>query len=386
MYNAPINLKHEFLLDPNVVFLNHGSFGATPRPVFERYQILQRELESEPVEFLGRNASSLLSIARSSLAVYLGTERDNLVYVTNVTEALNIVAHSLKLGEGDEVLTSNMEYGAVDRTWRFLAQKQGFKYINQPVTVPVQNQDQVINDIWQGVTERTRILYLSHISSSTAMIFPIKEICRKAKELGIITIIDGAHAPGQINLNLDDIGADFYGGNCHKWLCAPKGAGFLYAAPGFQHLVQPLIVSWGWQSETPGPSQFIDYLEWTGTRDISAFLAVPDAIRYQQERNWPKVQEACHLMAGQAIHQISTLTGLAPLYPAESQWYAQMATARLPDNIASIQLQKALWNQYRIEIPIIDWNGIKLIRFSFQAYNSFNDLDLLIIALSELLN
>lgn len=386
MYNAPLNLKHEFLLDPNVVFLNHGSFGATPRPVFERYQILQRELESEPVEFLGRNASSLLSIARSSLAVYLGTERDNLVYVTNVTEALNIVAHSLKLGEGDEVLTSNMEYGAVDRTWRFLAQKQGFKYINQPVTVPVQNQDQVINDIWQGVTEQTRILYLSHISSSTAMIFPVKEICRKAKELGIITIIDGAHAPGQINLNLDDIGADFYGGNCHKWLCAPKGAGFLYAAPGFQQLVQPLIVSWGWQSETPGPSQFIDYLEWTGTRDISAFLAVPDAIRYQQERNWPKVREECHLMAGQAIRQISTLTGLGPLYPAESHWYAQMATARLPDNISCIQLQKALWNQYRIEIPIIDWNGIKLIRFSFQAYNSFKDLDLLLVALNELVN
>ena len=175
MNNTSLNLKQEFLIDPNVVFLNHGSFGATPRPVFERYQNLQRELECEPVEFLGRNANSLLRIARSSLAAYLGTERDNLVYVTNVTEALNIVAHSLNLSEADEVLASNMEYGAIDRTWRFLAQKQGFKYINQSVSVPVQNQDQVINDIWQGVTERTRIIFLSHISSSTAMIFPVKE-------------------------------------------------------------------------------------------------------------------------------------------------------------------------------------------------------------------
>src|SRR5450759_1393311 len=385
MNNTSLNLKQEFLIDPNVVFLNHGSFGATPRPVFERYQNLQRELECEPVEFLGRNANSLLSIARSSLAAYLGTERDNLVYVTNVTEALNIVAHSLNLGEADEVLASNMEYGAIDRTWRFLAQKQGFKYINQPVCVPVQNQDQVINDIWQGVTERTRIIFLSHISSSTAMIFPVKEICRRAKEFGIITIIDGAHAPGQIDINLDEIGADFYGGNCHKWLCAPKGAGFLYAAPDFQHIIQPLIVSWGWQSETPGTSQFIDYLEWTGTRDISAFLAVPDAIRYQQERDWSNVREECHLLARQAIHQISALTGMAPLYPAKSQLYAQMATARLPDNIDCVQLQKALWDQYRIEIPLINWNGIKLIRFSFQAYNSIKDLDLLSAALKELL-
>lgn len=379
------NLKQEFLLDPDVIFLNHGSFGATPRPVFERYQMWQRELEKQPVEFLGRKASPLLSTARASLAEYLGTRCDNLVFVTNVTEAINITARSLALAEGDEVLTSDMEYGAIDRTWRFLAQKQGFKYINQPVSVPVQNPEQVIQDIWSGVTGRTRVISLSHISSPTAMIFPVKEICRRARNQGILTLIDGAHVPGQIDLNLDDIDADFYGGNCHKWLCAPKGAGFLFAAPRVQHLIQPLIVSWGWQSEAPGQSQFVDYLEWTGTRDISAFLAVPDAIQFLKTHDWPRVRQACYSLASQAIAQISSLTGLSPLYPADSDLFAQMATARLPDSVDPVALHDALWSQFHIEIPLINWNGRKLIRFSFQAYNSEEDLNSLIAALQKLL-
>jgi len=380
------NLKQEFLLDPEVIFLNHGSFGATPRPVFDRYQMWQRELEKQPVEFLGRKFVPLLASARASLAKYLGTRRDNLVFVTNVTEAINIVAHSLPFDPGDEVLTSDLEYGAIYRTWRFLAQKQGFKYINQPVSVPVTNPEQVVDEFWRGVTSRTRLISLSHISSPTAMIFPVKEICRRAKDQGILTLIDGAHAPGQIDLDLDDLGADFYGGNCHKWLCAPKGAGFLYASPAVQHLIQPLIVSWGWQSETPGTSQFVDYLEWTGTRDISAFLTVPDAIQFLEDNHWPQVRLTCHLLASQAMDRISHLTGLLPLYPSSSEWYGQMATARLPDSIDLTEFQNVLLSRFHIEIPLINCNGQKLIRFSFQAYNSQQDLDALVAALEKLLS
>ena len=217
------------------------------------------------------------------------------------------------------------------------------------------------------------------------MIFTVKEICRRARANNIFTVIDGAHTPGQIQLNLEEIGADFYGGNCHKWLCAPKGAGFLYAAPQVQSLVEPLIVSWGWQSENPGPSQFIDYLEWTGTQDLSAFLSVPEAILYQQERNWNEIRKSCHNLAKQAILQISELTCLQPLYPATDTWFAQMGTARLPDNIDITGLHDALWTQYQIEIPTINWNGTKLIRFSFQAYNSNSDIDRLLFALKNLL-
>lgn len=378
-------IKKDFLLDPDIVFLNHGSFGATPKPVFEAYQAWQRRLETQPVEFLGRKANELLRQARTDLAGYLGTCADNLVYVSNVTEALNIAARSIKLGPGDEVLATDMEYGAIDRTWRFLAQKQEFKYINQPVSVPVSNQEKLMDELWDGVNERTKVIFVSHISSPTGLIFPVKEICRRAKAQGILTVIDGAHAPGQVDVNLDEIEADFYGGNCHKWLCAPKGSGFLYAAPSVQSLVEPLIVSWGWQSEQPGSSQFIDYLEWSGTRDISAFLTVPSAIQYQKEHHWDQARSYCHSLASHALTQISALSGEAPLYPDSTEWFAQMGVARLPGHIDPVKLHDRLWNDYRIEIPVLAWNGINLIRFSFQVYNSIDDLLYLTSALEKII-
>ncbi len=385
MSNPNFNFKNDFLLDSNIVFLNHGSFGATPKPVFEAYQAWQRRLEGQPVEFLGRKAGELLSQARASLAEYLGTASDNLVYVPNVTVALNIAARSISLGPGDEVLATNMEYGALDRTWRFLAQKQGFKYINQPISTPVSSCQEIVDAAWAGVTERTKVIFVSHIASPTALIFPVKEICRRARQEGILTVVDGAHAPGQIDVYLADLGADFYGGNCHKWLCAPKGSGFLFADPSVQPLVEPLVVSWGWQSEHPGPSQFIDYLAWAGTRDISAFLAVPAAIQYQAEHQWHQVQADCHALARRAQLQISSLTGQPLLYPDTAAWFAQMVVARLPDAVDPVHLHDTLWNEYRIEVPVFAWNGKNLIRVSIQAYNSEDDVHALLAALDKLI-
>jgi isopenicillin-N epimerase len=209
------NLKKFFLLDPNVVFLNHGSFGATPRPVFRAYQKWQRELERQPVEFLGRRAADLMAGARASLAAYLGTAAVNLVYTQNVTVSINIVARSLELGAGDEVLASDHEYGAMDRTWRFLSKERGFRYITQAVSL--QSRTDFVEAFWQGVTPRTRVIFLSHITSPTAVLFPIEEIIQRARAAGILTVIDGAHVPGQIPLQLDALGADFYGGNLHNY-------------------------------------------------------------------------------------------------------------------------------------------------------------------------
>ncbi|MEO7912469.1 MAG: aminotransferase class V-fold PLP-dependent enzyme, partial [Roseiflexaceae bacterium] len=244
----------EFLLRPGITFLNHGSFGACPRPVFDTYQNWQRKLEEQPVEFLGRQINQLLAAARAPLASYLGTQADNLVYVPNATYGINIVARSLELAAGDEVLATNHEYGACDRAWRFTCERRGVHYINQPIALPVESEEAVVEQLWSGVTERTRVIFLSHITSPTALIFPLAAICRRAREQGIMTVIDGAHAPGQIDLALDQLGADFYTGNCHKWLCAPKSAGFLYARPELQALLYPLVISWGWESQTPGVS------------------------------------------------------------------------------------------------------------------------------------
>ncbi len=379
------NLRSDFLIDPEVTFLNHGSFGATPKPVFESYQRWQRELEKQPVEFLGRRATDLLAHAREILANYLGTVRDNLVFVTNATVGLNTVAHSLKLSMGDEVLTSDHEYGAIDRTWRFLSQKNGFKYINHAITLPVTTPDEFVNSFWQAVTPHTRVIFLSQITSPTAMIFPVQEICKRARLEGILTVIDGAHVPGQINLSLDELGADFYSGNLHKWLCAPKGSGFLFARPELQHLIEPLVISWGWESENPGPSRFVDYLEWTGTRDISAFLAVPDAIRYQEQHHWDQIKSFCHTLASETRQRISAITGLEPFYPDSEIWYAQMGSSPLPTDVDIVSLKVRLYDEYHIEIPVIKWNGQNLIRYSFQAYNSQEDVYALERALMNLL-
>ena len=378
------NLKKHFLLDPKVTFLNHGSFGATPKPVFDEYRRWQRESEKQPVEFYGRRFEGLMREARQALGDYLGTRASNLVYAQNVTIALNIVARSLDLGEGDEVLSTNHEYGALDRTWRFLSGERGFTYVNQPVSLD--SHEAFVESFWRGVNSRTKIIFLSHITSPTATIFPVEEVIKRAKEKNIITIIDGAHAPGQIPLHLDSLGADFYGGNLHKWLCAPKGAGFLYARPEVQHLLKPLVVSWGYESENPSGSTFVDHHEWWGTRDISAFLTVPKAIQFQQDQDWARVRADCHRLAVETWKRIHDLTGCAPLHSDPELWFAQMIVATLPADTDLPALKARLYDEHRVEIPVVEWNEKKLIRLSVQGYNTKRDMDKLLIALKSVLN
>ncbi len=377
-------MRDLFLLDPDIIFLNHGSFGACPRPVFVEYQRWQRELERQPVEFLSRRFTDLMRDARSALGGYLGADADDLVYVTNATVGLNIVARSLDLHPDDEVLSTDHEYGALDRTWRFICAKRGAKYIRQPVPVPIASADDVIEAVWSGVTTRTRALFISHITSSTAITFPIAPLIDRARQAGIITIIDGAHAPGQIDLNLRDLGADFYSGNLHKWLMAPKGSAFLYARKEMQPLVEPLVVSWGWESERPGPSRFIDEQEWTGTRDIAAFLTVPAAIQFQREHDWAHVRQRCHALVREARAQVQQLTGLPPLTPDDPAWFTQMSALPLPPCNLNL-LKQRLYDEFKIEIPVIQWNRRHFLRISIQGYNTATDVMQLMGALRALL-
>ncbi len=377
-------VRELFLLDPGIIFLNHGSFGACPRPVFAEYQRWQRELERQPVEFLGRRFNTLMREARSALGEFVGADADDLVYVTNATAGLNVVARSLALRPGDEVLTTDHEYGALDRTWRFLCHKQGAKYIRQPVPVPITSPRDVVEAIWSGVTDRTRVLFISHITSPTAITFPIKPLIDRARERGIITVVDGAHAPGQLDLNLRELGADFYSGNLHKWLMSPKGSAFLFARKEMQRLVEPLVVSWGWEAEKPGPSRFVDEQEWTGTRDIAAFLSVPAAIQFQRDHAWARVKRECHELVRYARQQVSALTGLPPLTPDEPAWFEQMSVLPLPpcqlDN-----LKTRLYDEFHIEIPVVHWNGRDFVRISIQGYNTQAEVEQLVAALSVLL-
>ena len=377
----------EFLLRPGITFLNHGSFGACPRPVFAEYQRWQRTLEEQPVEFLGRRLDGLLAEARAPLGAYLGTAPDNLVFVPNTTYGVNVIAHAFPLAPGDEVLGATHEYGAVERTWTFVCEAKGARYRSQPISLPVTSAEDVIEQLWQGVTPRTRALVVSHITSPTALTFPVAEICRRAAAQGIATIIDGAHAPGQIDLNLDDIGADFYVGNLHKWLCAPKGSAFLYARPDRQPMLQPLVVSWGWRAITPGPSPFQDYFGWTGTSDPAAYLSVPAAIAFQREHDWRAVRAKAHALALTASQRIGALTGLPPISPEKTDWWGQMRAIPIPRTAASAQeIHQRLWNDFQIEVPIVHRQDHRFVRISIQAYNTPRDVDRLVAALTEILS
>jgi isopenicillin-N epimerase len=383
MSHTDTELRDLFLLRPDVVFLNHGSFGACPRPVFETYQRWQLELERQPVEFLGRRFEPLMRQARAALGAYVGAEPDDLVYVPNATTGLNIVARSLPLAAGDEVLSTDHEYGALDRTWRFMCRRRGARYVRQPVPLPITSSEQVVGTIWAGMTARTRVLFVSHVTSPTAVILPVAELVRRARQAGIITVVDGAHAPGQIPLDLEAMGADFYAGNCHKWMMAPKGSAFLYARREAQPLLEPLVVSWGWESDEPGPSRFVDHHEWQGTREIAPFLAVPAAIQFMEQHGWARVRRACHELVRYARRAIAGLTGLPPITPDAPEWFAQMASIPLPPCDAQA-LQRRLYDDFAVEVPIIDWHDRQFVRVSVQGYNTQADIDALIEALHDL--
>jgi len=376
--------RDQFLLDPKIHFLNHGSFGACPRPVFETLIEWQQQIERQPVEVLDRKIRSAMQTARSALAVYLNCAAEDVVYFQNPTTAVNMVMRSLSLNHGDEILSTNHEYGAMDRTWRFYAKNMGVRYINHPMEIPVTSHQAFIDTFWQGVNERTRVIFLSHITSQTALIFPVTEICRMAREAGILTIIDGAHAPGQVPVDLTAIKPDLYTGACHKWMCAPKGSAFLYADQEVQQWLEPLVVSWGYQAEQPSDSRYIDYHEWQGTRDMSAFLSVPAAIDYQRCNDWEQVRTDCHAMLIETRNRLHQLTGLPKICPDGTEWLGQMAAVPLPEMDLS-HLMTRLYQEYRIEVPVYRWFGRPFLRVSIQAYNTPKDLEALEEAMAALL-
>ena len=380
-------MKEDFLLDPEITFLNHGSFGACPRPVFETYQEWQRKLERRPVEFLGRKATALLAESRRELAEYLHCAADDLVYFPNPTHAVNMLVRNFDLQAGDEVLTTDHEYGAMERTWRYYCRKVGAKYLHVPIELPVDTHESFVETFWQAVTPKTRIIFLSHITSPTALIFPVAEICRRARQAGILCIVDGAHAPGQIPLDLRALDADFYVGACHKWMLAPKGAAFLYARRELQDRLDPLVISWGYEAEPNYGSgnRFIDYHEWQGTRDLAAFLSVPAAIDYQRKQDWGQVRTRCRHLLGVAQAEMQSLSGMPPIAPQSAEWQGQMVALPLPAQIDAPNLQKRLYDDYRIEIPAVQWQDYSFLRLSVQGYNSREDIDKLFAALKELL-
>lgn len=377
-------MKAQFLLDSAITFLNHGSFGACPKPIFDEFQRFQLELEKEPVQFILKKQRDYLNVAKTRLAKYIGCDANDFFFTPNPTFASNTIMRSLNLNEGDEILTTNHEYGAMDRTWNFYCKKSGAKYIRQNITLPVVSKEEILAEFWSGYTDKTKIVFLNQISSATALIFPVKEICDKARELGLITIIDGAHVPGQIELDITELNPDFYTGTLHKWMLAPKGSSFLYVKKEFQTMLDPLVVGWGYECVTPGESQFLDYQEYQGTREISAFLTTPKVIDFLEENNWKQKANDCRQIVLQNYQRFCDLLKTQPICPISEEFLGQMATIPIKTT-NSVELKELLFSKYKIEIPIMPLNGNYYIRYSINAYNSQEDLDILYKALQEII-
>lgn len=372
-------MRDRYLIDPDIVFLNHGSYGACPRPVFEAWQSWQLQMERNPVAFLGRQSAALLAHSRQRLAAHIGAQPEHLVYVPNATTGVNIVARSLALQPGDEVLATDHEYGACDATWQYMCAERGAHYRRVHIPLPLDPAG-FAERVMAAVTPRTRLIFVSHITSTTALIFPLAALCALARQHGVMSLIDGAHAPGHLPLALDGLGADFYTGNCHKWLSAPKGAAFLHARLEHHERLHANVISWGYLAEASGHTGFDAYtgntllerrMQWQGTRDIAAFLSVPTAIDFQQAHDWPQVQARCHAMAVRTLHQLCERFGLPPI--ADDNSYGQMVPIPVPHTDAE-RLRQRLLDEERIEVPVTQHQGRTFVRVSVQAYNTDDDL------------
>ncbi len=378
------NLKSQFLLNPDITFLNFGSFGACPKPVFEVYQKWQMELEKDPVQFIAFNGANNLKKSREALGKYVGCDMDDLVFVTNPSYAINIVAKNFKLNACDEILGTNIEYGALDRTWNYYCTKANAKYVRQAITLPLTLKEKFVENFFNGVTEKTKAIFISHITSSTALILPVKEIVDAAKAKGLFTIVDGAHVPGHISLNITELGADIYTGACHKWMCAPKGCSFFYVKKEHQHLFDPLVVSWGYEAATPSNSQFIDYHQMQGTRDFSAFLTVPKVIEFLHDNNWKQVAKDCRQIAHSNYQRFCDLFQTKPLAPITDEFLGQMCSTQIKTTEPE-KLQRLLYEKYKIEIPVMRQDDKIFMRYSINIFNDQNDLDILYNTLIEII-
>ena len=372
--------KPLFSLDPNVTYLNHGSFGACPKVIFNSLINFQKQLEYEPVKFLDYHLYEYLKESRLALSNYINCDRDDIAFYPNPSTALNTLIRSLDLNKGDQILTTNHEYGALDRTWNFISKKRGCEYVKLDIEIPFLDKQKFIDCFKKAINKNTKIIFLSQITSATALIFPVKEIIELAKKNNILTIIDGAHVPAHIDLDIKKLDPDFYCGACHKWMCSPKGVAFLYVKKEFQKMMEPLVVSWGYEADHPSKSQFLDYMQWQGTNDMSAYLTVPETIKFLDDHNWKDNAKKCRELNLWAKNEICEQ--LNTFSTGKDEFLGQMTTIAYDFN-DTINEKIEFYNKYNIQVPFIKWNNKTFFRISSQVYNSKNDFEYLIRSLKD---
>jgi isopenicillin-N epimerase len=382
------------LLDPTVSNLNTGSFGPLPRVVFDHVTDLRRRLAEEPMDFLLRQAPPLLWQARERLAHFVGADPRRLVFTVNVTAAVNFVASGLRLAGPGEVLLTNHEYGAMHWCWERAAQRQGLTVRTFPLPVLASSPEEIAAAATAAMSERTRLFFFSHVLSPTGLVLPARALCAEARKRGIITVIDGAHAPAFVPLDLDAIDADFYGSNCHKWLLAPTGAGFLYLGRRGLDRLPPLQVSWGYRPEPArlderdewGSTPRLRQYEFEGTRDPCPCLTVPTAIDFQANLGFDRIRTRIRALTGHVRRRLTGCAGLRLHTPDHPDLHGALTAFRLPAGTDAARLRRELWELHRIEVPVVERPDGLLLRLSTHFYNTEAEVDRLADALPGLLS
>jgi isopenicillin-N epimerase len=371
-------------LDPNVTFLNHGSFGACPRPVLEAQTQLRARLERDPVQFFARDYPALVDRTREALGQFIGAAPADLALVSNATSGINAVLRSLRFEPGDELLVTNHGYNACCNAAAFVAERSGAKLVVAQIPFPVSGPEAVLGPVFDCVGPRTRLALIDHVSSATGLVLPIERLVRELEERGVATLVDGAHAPGMLPLDITSLGASYYAGNCHKWVCAPKGAGFLYVRADHRDAIRPPVISHGANAPVGDRSRFHLEFDWTGTHDPTAWLTIPTAIEVMGDLlpgGWQALQQHNRSLALKARTLLCERLGVSP--PCPDEMIGSLAALPLPDASTDFDpgpfgcdpLQMTLYQQYHIQIPIFPWPAVphRLIRISCQIYNRWDD-------------
>ena len=398
LIERPLGGKNFWPLDPAVTFLNHGSFGSCPRPVLKFQRALQDRLERQPVRFLVDEFESLWDESRRTLAKFIGADADGLVFVSNATGGVNTVLRSLTFKRGDELLVTDHEYNACRCALDFIAARSGAKVVVAKIPFPISSPQQAADAVLERVTRRTRLVLIDHVASPTGLVLPLERIILELNRRGVESLVDGAHAPGMITLNLKKLGATYYTGNCHKWLCTPKGAALLYVRQDRRADIHPLVISHGANSTRKNRSRFLLEFGWMGTGDFSAWLSVPESLRVigaLLPGGWPAVMQRNRALALAARKILCDTLEIPP--PCPEEMIGSLAAVPLPNMTAADirrmagdqdALRLTLSREHNIEVPVVAWPAPprRLLRVSAQLYNSLPQYERLVEVLKKSLH
>jgi isopenicillin-N epimerase len=391
--HLPAGNPENWLLDPKVIFLNHGAFGACPEPVLDAQTAWRKRIERQPLQFLVRELEMHLDSARQALARFVGADAEDLVFVPNTTTGVNTVLRSLQFQAGDELLVTDQEYNASRNALNFVAERSGARVVVAKIPFPFRNADELVAPVLNCITPKTKLALLDHVTSQTGVVQPIARLVNELKQRGVDTLVDGAHAPGMVPVNLKQLGAAYFTGNCHKWMCAPKGAALLHVQRDKQQLIRPLTISHGANSARKDRSRFLIEFAWTGTSDPTAFLSVPDALRFMESSlpgGWPQVMRRNRALALAARKHLCDALEIA--HPCPEEFLGSIAAVPIPAAPANAlpklpfneyPLQDAMREKYNLETPIISWPAVpqRVLRIAAQLYNSLPQYELMTEAL-----